>query len=207
MQREGFYEESVSSVRAHREEKMYTVFKTLAILFFVLGGILLSFVFVFVPSVLEQTVNEAGEVNTVARIVGFVEYFTLVAVFLGSGFGCWFFKNRYNISYDYTFVEDELRITKVFNGKKRKFITTLHADRILQIGWVESDAFQRALAGFHGKKPKYMTPNREAQEGREMIYLVHSTSIERQLYVIECRRALLEQMVLACGRNKLERKE
>ena len=206
MPRDGFYEESAISSRSQAEEKLYTTFKVFAIIFFIIGGFILTFAFAFVPNVLQGTVGEDGTVDTLTRIFALVEYFLAIAALIGAGLIFWFFKNRFNLSYDYTFVEDEIRITKVFNGKKRKFLYTIKADRILAIGWVESDAFERATRGFNTKKIKKCTPNKECPEGKEWIYITQSTSLEKAIYVLECRRQLLENIVFAAGRNKLEKK-
>ena len=197
--REAFYEESSISARSQSEIKLYTLFKVLALIFLVAGGLLATFAATIVAGAIDQT-------SGIGLAFALIEYFGMIALLLGVGLVFWFLKNRFNVSYDYTFVEDELRITKVFNGKRRKHIIALKADHILQIGWVESDAFRRQLSGMQGKKPKVMTPNREPTEGKELYYILYSSSIEKSFYVIEARQTMLEFLVRAAGRNKLERK-
>ncbi len=202
MIKDGFYEESAISVNSRGESRLYMAFKVLAIIFFVIGiggGALLSF-----RIVVGTVTNE--ELDSMQRTFLLVEWFGTLLILIGFGLICWFLKNRFNISYDYTFVEDEIRITKVFNGRKRKFLTTLKSDRIMQIGWVDSDAYQNALRGLGGKKIIRCTPNKQPAEGKEMIYIVQSTTLGKDLYVLECRRQLLENIVFTAGRNKLERK-
>ncbi len=207
MPKDGFYEESATNARANGEAKLYLFFKIMAIVFFVVAVLVLSFAFTYVPYVLEGTVSESGEVATAARVIYLVEYFGFIVLSAGAGLAMWFLKNRFNISYDYTFVEDELRITKVFNGKRRKFLTTIKGDRVLQIGWVEdADAYESALRGVPHRKAIFATPNKQPMEEKEFIYILQSTSIEKQLYVIECRRQLLENLVYTVGRNKLVKK-
>ncbi len=205
MVRDGFYEESAISARSKTEEKLYTVFKVAAIMLAVIAAFALTFAFLFVPSVLQATTREDGSVDTFVRVIALAEFFGFIVATAGLGVGSWFLKNRFNVSYDYTFVEDEIRVTKVFNGKKRKYLFTIQADRILAIGWYGSDAYGRALKGFGGK-PKMCTPNKECPEGKEWIYIIQSTSAEKAMYVLECRRQLLENIVFAAGRNKLEQK-
>ena len=200
MKKEGYLEESVSPHDPMKEARKNMVFRVIAIIAFFLCGIV-AFIFVGALSIVIEE-NDPAATTTVV-----IFYLFLFALCLGSGIGCWLFKNRYNVSYDYIFVEDELRITKVLNGRKRKYITTLHADRILQIGWVESDAYERACRGLGKHKPKICTPNSEASEGKEFIYIINSTSMEKMVYVVEIRRIMLENLVLAAGRNKLERRQ
>lgn len=197
--KEAFYEESAISARSKSEIKLYTLFKVFAWIFFAAGLLLATFAATIVRGALDET-SGAG------LAFALIEYFGMLGLLFGVGLVFWFLKNRFNLSYDYTFVEDELRITKVFNGKRRKPIVTMKADHILQIGWVESDAFKRQLAGLQGKKPKVMTSNREPMEGKELYYVLYSSSIEKSLYVLEARQMLLEYLVRAAGRNKLERK-
>ena len=102
-------------------------------------------------------------------------------------------------------MQDELRITKVFSGKKRKHIVTLAADHILQIGYCEGASFERTYAGLKGDKPQIMTPNSEPAEGKDFIHILYSSQAGKTLYIIECRKAMLEHLVLAAGRNKFVR--
>ena len=199
-----FYEESAGCLREKREVKMYKVFFILAIIALLIGIILLVFALNIVPGYwLNEEISK--EMETPTRIVGVVMWVGLVLSFFGMAFAFWKLKNRFNQSYDYVFVEDELRITRVYNGKRRKFIITLRSEEILKIGWVERDSFENTLRGMQGKKPQIMTPNREPAEGKEFIYILASISGEKTLYVIECRQTLLEYLVAVAGRTKLER--
>ncbi len=202
MPKDGFYEESAISNRSRTEEKIYTACKVIAIILFALSasaGVLLS------PQYIHSVVT-AENSTTVDHVIGIAMWFGLIVAVFGSGLIFWFLKNKFNVSYDYTFVEDELRVTKVFNGKRRKFLITLKADRILQIGWVDSEAFENTLRGLGNKKPKVYTPNREPANGKELIYVLHSSSIEKAVYILEMRRQLLENLVYAAGRSKLVQK-
>lgn len=197
--KEAFYEESAFSAKSHSESKLYTLFKVIAFIFFAAGLVFFALSLTAIKSIIE---NNTGT----DRVLGIVELLIMLVLLIGVGLVFWFLRNRFNVSYDYTFVEDELRITKVFNGKRRKHIITMKADHIMQIGWVESDAFKRQLAGMHGNKPKVMTSNRDPMEGKELYYVLYSSSIEKSLYIIEARQMMLEYLVRAAGRNKLERK-
>ena len=110
------------------------------------------------------------------------------------------------MSYDYTFVQDELRVTRVFNGKTRKHLLTMKADQMLMIGYADTDSYERLIAGQRNKKPTYLTPNGEPAEGKIFIYIHYSTSIGKTLYVLECRKEMLEYVVFAAGRNKFTSK-
>ncbi len=206
MQKERLYEESAISNRSRTEEKFSLFYKILAIACFAVALFIASFAFGYVPEVLHTTVADDGTVNVTARVFYLLTYFAVIVLVFGMGWIFWVIKNRFNVSYDYTFVEDELRINKVYNGKKRKYITTVKADRILQLGWVDSDAYRRAVQGLGGHKPKRFTPNKTPAEDKEFYYILVSSSIEKSIYIVEARQMLLEYLVLAAGKTKLERK-
>ena len=94
----------------------------------------------------------------------------------------------------------------MFNGKTRKHLLTMKADQMLMIGYADTDSYERLLAGQRNKKPTYLTPNREPAEGKIFIYIHYSTSIGKTLYVLECRKEMLEYVVFAAGRNKFTSK-
>ena len=196
-----FYEESAGSARQKKEAKMFQVFHIAGIIFFVFAafGVFLSFL--FVPSMIDQAQKE--HINPTLSIL----IWCLWIVSIGAiGVVFWILKKRFNISYDYVFVEDELRVTKVFNGRRRKFLLILKSDSILKIGYCESDSYRDTLSGQRGKKPKFLTPNREPSEGKEFIYILQSDTLGKELYILECRKMLLEYLVRAAGVNKFVRK-
>lgn len=201
--REAYYEESASSAQGMREAKFYTAFKVTSIICFVLGAIILSLLFfTFLPSYLAA--KEEGKLSTQGVVFGVV--FWAVPCLLLAGFGLlfWRWKNRYNLSYDYIFVEDELRVAKVFNGLKRKFYKRFNADMILKMGKCENDSFRRLTAGMGKKEIVRLTPNREPREGREFFYMLYSSSTEKAVYILECKTELIEYILRAAGRNKWE---
>lgn len=195
--KEAFYEESAICAKSKREGTFYRIFQIGSIVMFAFAVIWLTFSFAYISNALS-----AGASGTTLAVV-LIEWFIFPIISGGAGFVLFFVKKLFNVSYDYTFVEDELRITKVFNGKKRKFLTTLKADQILKIGWCDKDSFERTRQGTG--KPKFLTSNKEPMEGKEFIYILYSSSIAKTLYVLECRQLLLEYVVRAAGITKLER--
>lgn len=203
--REAFYEESASSARSVAEAKVYTVFRVLAIIAFVGAALLLAFSFTYVPFVLAGTVDEAtGQVYTAPRVFYIAAYFVFAGLVALTGFLFWKFKNRYNVSYDYIFVEDELRVSRVFNGMRRKFFKKFNADMIVKLGKCANDSYRSATAGLGKKQIVYLTPNREPREGREFYYMVYSSSTEKTVYILESKVELIEYLIRAAGRNKWE---
>ncbi len=194
--RDALYEESASSANSSSEVKKYTVIRIFSIVFFVLAALHAMLSFTLVPAMIAE--NTGGGLAFLL-----VQWFSFLVMFLGLGILLSRMKLRYNVSYDYIFVEDELRVSKVFNGKKRKFLLTMKKDGILKVGLCERDSFERTLSG-ETKKPTFLTPNDTPREGKMMIYIVYSDSVGKTVYVLECREQLLEHIVATVGRNKLE---
>ena len=207
MARDALYEESAKSQREKSEAKMYTAFYVLEIIFLAAAIIqLVIFITMQLPYIIGYTTEEAKPAVAVTdRLIGaLINLIPIACCFLG-----WFlfhrFKRRYNASYDYLFVEDELRITKVFNGKRRKHLVKLQADKILKIGYCDKESFERTTAGMDKRAIKYMTPNHEPSEEKLFIYILYSAPAGKTVYIIECREKMLEYLILAAGRNKFER--
>ena len=197
MQRDKLYEESAISTRSEKESKFYTVFFVMAMIFFVIGGIMLVFTYSQITSVLGNTV-----LNTNGKVLYIVGWVALLAVFFLIGLAFFLLKNRFNVSYDYTYVDDEVRLTKVFNGRRRKYIATVTMENLLRIGYCDKPSYENALRELRGKKPRILTPNKAPAEEKFFIYLLVNTSMERKIYVLECRKEMLEYFVFAAGRNK-----
>lgn len=198
MPRDALYEESAQPVNANKQAKWFMAFHVLFILFAVFTGIHAAICIMVLPSGLSGVKGGALALSLVLWLS------PLVALALTS-FLFFRLRLRFNVSYDYLFVQDELRITKVFNGRKRKHIITITADSMLQIGYCEGATFERTYAGLNGAKPKVMTPNRNPAENKDFIHILHSTSLGKTLYIIECKKEMLEYLVSAAGRNKFVR--
>lgn len=200
MNREMLYEESAVPVNAAKEEKLNNGLTIAGIVFLALSGL---YLFLFgLPSISmalgSEDLDTVGRIFNVLFSLSFFFMGVLIAVFL------LIFRRRYNVSFDYHFVEDELRISKVFNGKRRKFLRTLKADQMLKIGSCSKDSFERTRAGLSKKQILYMTPNEEPATGKEFFYILYSSSVEKVLVIIEARREILEYLVRAAGRSKYE---
>lgn len=198
MAREMLYEESATSARAQKESVFYTLFLVASIVCFAFAGITTF----FATSVIRGFFADDALSNT-GKIVYTVTWVVFIAAFLALGVILWFIKKRFNVSYDYNFVEDELRVTKIFNGRSRKYLTTIAAGKILKIGWCDRQSYADVLRGLQGK-PVRLTPNKIPAEDKEFIYLLTAGSLQRTVYVLECTRQMLEYIVLAAGRRVLD---
>ena len=199
MPRDALYEESAQPLNAAKQAKWYLAFHILGILFAVATGIQTLVCITFLPSMVASLETGLSRAILLLMWIGLDVGFALVS------FIFFRLRRRFNVSFDYLFVQDELRITKVFNGKKRKPLVTLQADHVLQLGYCEGDAFERTYAGLKGAKPVVMTPNRTPAEDKDFIHILYSTSMGKTLYILECRKEMLEHLIPVVGRNKFVR--
>ncbi len=179
-----FYEESAGVQNKASEVKKYRIWHTVSLVFLWLGILGLIFGFAFVP------------------INGLIVW----GIFCLTFFLAWYFARRiqkkYNVTYDYVFVSGELRISRVFHTSRRKLLTRIQAENVLQIGDIDNSAFNGLYADPTTKKI-VCTSNTEAAEGKFFMYLLVAEN-GKTLYVLECRETLLMHILRFAGRAALE---
>ena len=136
-----------------------------------------------------------------AQSLFFVSMFFFFPSLTGS-IGLYLLKKRININFDYTFVSGELRIVKVFNVNKRKLVTKIQAENILQLGDLESESFTR-LASDPMNKQIICTQNDTPRKGKFFLYIHVSEPIGKRLYILECREELLVNILHFVKRGTL----
>ena len=115
-----------------------------------------------------------------------------------------FLKKKFNVSFDYVCVSGELRISKVFNQRKRRLICRLEPTDIVAIGDMDSASYDRYRA-MPGLKEVVCTPNLTAGNGKFFMYILAQYEGEKKLYLLECREALLINMMQFLRRDILDR--
>ena len=111
---------------------------------------------------------------------------------------------RINVSYDYACVYGELRISQVFNQRKRKLVCRIEPNSILQVGDMESESYDR-LCATPGVKEVVCTPNLTAASGKFFLYVYAIDDGEKKLFLLECREALLINLMQYLRRDVLDR--
>lgn len=202
--RESFYEESAVSANGRAEAKFYTAFHVVSIILLIPVFFQVFFSYAYI---IEQVHNfQEGLITSLGLTVFIAGWIMILLLFIALFLFFFLWKRRFNVSYDYIFVGDELRVSKVFNGKRRKFLKKFDADHILQIGWVESEAFGRASSGYAKRDIVLLSPNKTPQEGKEFYYILYTAPYEKKIYIFEARKEFLECLVPAVGMTKLVRK-
>ena len=179
-----FYEESSIPKASVKESRKYKILQIVSYIFLTIGILMLFWGYMFVP------------------VDAWIGWAIFCAWFFLIWFVCAKLKKRFNVSYDYTFVSGELRIIKVLNINKRKLVTRINCDEILQIGDAENSAFER-LQSSPDSKNVVCTSNIEPTEGKFFMYILINEN-GKKLYLLECREELLVNIMRFAKRSVLE---
>ncbi|MBQ9729989.1 MAG: hypothetical protein IJV80_04165 [Clostridia bacterium] len=172
------YEESALNQQSNRGRILHKILKLLFCVFISLGGIAAFMTIATIP---------LGEGATWEL---FIVALGIFLAFAASAAITFLVMRRLNVSFDYTFVSGELRISKVFNVNKRKRIYTLDAKNIIQLGDVDSPSYD-FLVSDPTLKRVVCTSNQEPSEGKFFLYIDYADEDGRAVYILECREALL----------------
>ena len=179
-----FYEESSLSQSSKKESRRYKIIHYI------------SYLFVFLAAI-------SGVIAIMWTPASICIFFWLnTAVFFGMWYLLYRLKSRLNLSYDYTFVTGELRISRVVNVNRRKLQTRFNCENILQIGDMDSESYEQ-LASDPTAKKVYYTSNVEPSEGKFFMYILANVD-GKKLYVLECRELLLMNILKFARRGTLE---
>jgi hypothetical protein len=85
---------------------------------------------------------------------------------------------------------------------KRKLVTKIQSENILQLGDFETESFNR-LAADPMNKQIICTQNSTPKEGKFFLYVHVSEPIGKRLYVLECREELLVNILHFVKRGTL----
>lgn len=196
------YEESAVNANAAKGEKRYKILNLFTWFF---GGIALIFAILFVIGLVSflMAMSAMKAEDRAAAIGSLIFYFMMITLFGGPWLACFLMKRKINVSFDYTFVSGELRISKVFNVNRRKFLYRIDAESIQKMGDTDSPSFDRVISDPSVKKI-VCTPNAEPSGGKFFLYIVTSESGGRRVYILECREELLINILKFVKRGILE---
>lgn len=205
------YEESAVNASLSRGKKAYNVLNVLSKIFGVISLIALLFFLYFLFAVIAGKPTNASPSDEYAALLqtyetvkaGAFVFGSFLVLFGGVWLWCVFFKRRVNVSYDYTFVSGEIRIAKVFNVNRRKFLFRISSEDILQLGDVESDSYDRLKADPMTKEV-VCTSNETPATGKFFLYIhaLDGTAM-RKLYILECREEMLVNILRFVKRGTL----
>lgn len=196
---DSFYEESAVNLNEKKQNTIYSIFHGVQILFVALAFIWGLFFMGFLP------LPNAEQGVTFAQILpDWIFFFMVLLLFISFAVVCSILKKRYNVSFDYVCVSGELRISKVFNGKKRKLICRLDPADIIQVGDMDGNSYNR-LMKMPGIKEVVCTPNYTAASGKFFMYVLANADGAKKIFLLECRENLLINMMQFLRRDVLDR--
>lgn len=192
-----FYEESVETHNNQKARTKYTVFTVFMILSYI-AAILGFIMIMFSPA--QDSDGTAFSTPVIINLVIWVVFTVLMLV-------CGIFLNikrhSFFLSYDYTFVTGDVRISKVIHNRKRKLQFKFSTDCIIKIGRVGSDTYNKIKCA-PDIKEVVLTPNEEAEKDKEFYYIQAQTDVGKRLIVIETRIDFIRHIVRFMRKNILE---
>lgn|GEM_PF-720489 len=194
---EVLYEECAHNQKAKKQSVFYVIANVVFWLSIFAAIITTINALLYIPSP-ELTGDELA-----AMWLLFASQWIPVALSVSLGFFAWFIKRRVNVSYDYAFVSGDLRISRIFNVNKRKFLYEITAEEIMQVGDADSQNFER-LSSDPTIKTFVCTSNMSPAEDKFFMYILVKAGAQRQLYVLECREELLINILKFARRGVLE---
>lgn len=194
-----FYEESVALHNEKPAKRRYTVFTVTAILCFIFA----AFALINIGGMPLQTAEGESLTGQPSFIISIVIWAVLGIGMIASGVFLLIKRHAFYLSFDYTFVSGELRISKVLHNRKRKLLYRLSDDKLILIGRVDSDSYKKLKASPDNKED-ILTPNTEAEEGKEFFYIQAATNVGKRILVFECRPQLISTILHYTRRNILE---
>ncbi len=196
---EVLYEESALNQKSKKNEKIYNLVNVVFWIAVVLSVICFAVVMLQIPFKSPEDTSEEFKLKLVNFFGTLIPFVLMLALAI---FTC-FAKRRVNLSYDYTFVSGELRIARVSNVNKRKFLYEILPEEILQVGDVEGESFERLLTD-PNTKLIVCTANNSPAEGKFFMYVLAKVGTQKQLYLLECREELLLNILKFVRRGTLE---
>ncbi|MBQ8292035.1 MAG: hypothetical protein IJX88_06000 [Clostridia bacterium] len=198
---DAFYEESAIDVNSVKSAKRYKILHIVSVIFLVVAIILLVICLFNIPF---GNAGASAEAQAAHEAAKFLSGFCGVqgVMFLGFWFLFYKWKSRCNVSFDYCFVSGELRISKVFNVNRRKLIARIDCEDMVQVGDIDNPSYERFKSDPTNKEI-VCTPNVVAAEGKFFMYVLANYN-GKKLFVLECREALLMNIMKFAKRSVLE---
>ncbi len=192
-----FYEESVETHNSRKAKTKYTLFNVFMWLSFIaafLGFIMIMF---------SPAKDENGTAFSTPVIINLVVWLVFTVLMLVCGIFLNIKRHSFFLSYDYTFVTGDIRISKVIHNRKRKLQFKFSTDCIIKIGRVGSDTYNKIKCA-PDTKEVILTPNEEAENDKEFYYIQAQTEAGKRLLVIETRIDFISHIVRFMRKNILE---
>ncbi len=189
--REVFYEETSVVQDVKSAKSKYIFFNILSIIPYI--GIIVWFYFMFFGLALSNK-------NIFLQTLFFIGPAALM--YLLSFYASKIRDNCFS-DYDYSFVSGSIRISRVINGVKRKFVIKFDTDHIEKIGKYKSQSYER-IERLNNIKKKVLTANKTPEEEKSYYYFFVSNNTGKYLLIIECTQLFIANVLSFCKRHVKE---
>lgn len=198
---EVFYEESAALRNEKSAKTRYTVFTVAA--YACLASALFALLMIWVAFMTPMSKDQIENLKINEFLLSLLPMIIMFVLMLAGSI--FLFKKRHSayLSYDYTFVSGELRLSKVIHNRKRKLLYRLSDDRLILIGRVGSESYKKLKASPDCKED-ILTPNDEPADDKEFFYIQASTNVGKRILVLECRQQLISNVIRYLNKNILE---
>lgn len=194
------YEESAANHKQEKNAKFYTIANVVFWIFVVLSAAAILNAIIWIPIRSPESTDEEWQM----AVINFFAQLIPLALMVSATVFAAVIKRKINVGYDYIFVSGELRIARIFNVNRRKFLYQLQPEEIMQIGDVDGVNFER-LRSDPATKLTVCTSNPAPAEDKFFMYILAKEGSVKRLYVLECRETLLTHMLKFVRRGTLER--
>jgi len=176
-----FYEESATHSSKNGSKIKYKIFSILSKIF-------------YFASVVWAIFAVLGGIDFNKFLLSFLLSFTFFAVLFGTGF---FFAKaceRIYVDYDYSILTGTVSFSKIVGNTKRKGIIKIDISSIERIGKPNNSAYIK-FSQMPDIIKKTLTANSEPAEGKDFYYIFFNAEGNKHLYVIECTRTFISNLV------------
>ncbi len=195
---ETLYEESAINLNEKKQKLIHNVLYGVQITFTVLAVVWVLLMGGFLP-----WPNESKGETFASVLPDWIFFFAFLSSFIIGAVCMSFLKKRFNVSFDYICVSGELRISKVFNQRKRRLVCRLEPSDIISVGDMDSSSYDRYRA-MPGMKEIICTPNMSSANGKFFMYVLAQYEGEKKIFLLECRESLLINMMQYLRRDVLD---
>jgi len=195
--RDTIYEESAVSQKQGREEGIRRALFIVAIVLFIIATVFL----IMLPLQIDLylTVEEDDKGSALLSLVGLIVLCVLLAA---QGALFMFIRSKFGYSFDYEFVSGELRISKA-NKNRRIPLYRISPEEFLKVGKVGSNAYF-GLKQNKALKETRFTKNKTPSADKDFYYILYADHLGKQLFIIECRKELIQYISLYAARGTVE---
>lgn len=148
-----------------------------------IGGAILSLILAAVCAASAMPPSPDGKLN--------VNWLALlgIALFIALAALCWRSKDRLFVDYDYSFNEDALNISAVYNSRRRKQLGTLDLRSIRLCGSTDSAAYKKLIAQRQITCRKWY-----ANPSQPLTFFMYEEGGKRECVILELNEAMIERI-------------